>query len=104
MPHRSSLCLMASLLRDRAISAVELVDAHLRQIEKLNPKLNAFVELTADRAREEACQADQALARGDRLGSLHGIPVTVKDSFDLADHATLCGSKFRLGHRAAKDA
>ena len=95
---------MAAAVRAREISPVELVDAHLRQIEKLNPKLNAFVTVTADRAREEARSAEAAVMRGDSLGALNGVPVTVKDSFDLAGHPTLCGSKFRLGHRAADDA
>src|SRR5579859_4434633 len=104
MPHRSSLCLMAARLRDRAISSVELVEAHLRQIEKLNPKLNAFVVVRAEQARQEARLAEAAISRGEALGPLHGVPVTVKDSFDLADYPTLCGSKFRIGHRAARDA
>ena len=95
---------MAAMLRDRAVSAVELVDAHLRQIERLNPKLNAFVIVRAEQAREEARLADAAIQRGDIVGPLHGVPVTVKDSFDLADYPTLCGSRFRIGHRAARDA
>jgi amidase len=95
---------MAALVRAREISPVELVDAHLQQIEKLNPKLNAFVVVTGDRAREEARAAEAAVLRGDTLGDLHGVPVTVKDSFDIAGLRTLCGSKFRLGHRAAADA
>src|SRR5262245_36252343 len=103
MPHRHSLCVMAALVRDRALSPVELVETHLRQIEKLNPKLNAFVVVTADQARLQARQAEAAIQRGDRLGPLHGVPVTVKDSFDLAGYPTFCGSKFRLGHRAAHD-
>ncbi len=94
---------MAALVRARQISPVELIDAHLKQIEKLNPKLNAFVIVTADSAREEARAAEAAVMRGDRLGPLHGVPVTVKDSFDLAGHPTLCGSKFRIGHRADRD-
>jgi len=103
MPHRSSLCLMASMVRERAISPVELLEAHLRQIERLNPQLNAFVALTADQARRDAQESEAAVMRGDRLGPLHGVPVTVKDSFDLAGHPTLCGSKFRIGHRADRD-
>ena len=102
MPHRLSLREMCARVRDRDISPVELVDAHLRQIEKLNPAINAFVLLTADRAREEARAAEAAVARGDSLGPLHGVPVTVKDSFDLADYPTLCGSQFRRGHRRTR--
>ena len=92
------------MLRDRAVSPVDLVEAHLRQIERLDPKLNAFVIVRAEQAREEARLAEAAIQRGERLGPLHGVPVTVKDSFDLADYPTLCGSKFRIGHRAAHDA
>src|SRR2546427_401147 len=104
MPHRHSLCVMASLVRGGEVSPVELVEAHLAQIERLNPELNAFVVVMADEARRQAREAEAALRRGDRLGPLHGIPVTVKDSFDVAGHPTLCGSKLRLGHRAARDA
>src|SRR5262245_36615836 len=104
MPHRSSLSHMCALVRGRAISPVELVEAHLRRIDELNPKLNAFVEVTADQARKEARQAEAAVQHGLHRGALHGIPVTVKDSFDLAGHPTLCGSKFRIGHKAAADA
>src|ERR1700686_3690844 len=103
MPHRSSLCLIAAMRRDRAISPVELVEAHLQQIEKLNPTLNAFVVIRAEQAREEARLAGGAISRGEALRPLHGVPVTVKDSFDLANYPTLCGSKFRTGNRAAHD-
>jgi len=95
---------MASLVRGGEVSPVELVEAHLAQIERLNPKLNAFVVVLADEARRQAHEAEAALRRGDRVGPLHGIPVTVKDSFDVAGQPTLCGSKLRLGHRAARDA
>src|SRR2546422_5162864 len=104
MPHRSSLCLMATMARERQISPVDLVDAHLRHIEKHNPKINAFVRVLADEARKAAKQAETAVMRGEALGLLHGVPVTVKDSFDIAGLPTLCGSKFRLDHRASEDA
>src|SRR2546427_4291405 len=104
MPHRNSLCEMAALVRGRGLSPVELVEAHLRQIEQLNPKLNAFVVTTAGQARLQAREAEAAIRRGEPLGPLHGVPVTVKDSFDLAGYPTLCGSKFRIGHRASHDA
>jgi amidase len=104
MPHRSSLCLMATMVRERQISPVDLVDAHLRHIEKHNPKINAFVRVLADQARQSAKQAETAVMRGEALGLLHGVPVTIKDSFDIDGLPTLCGSKFRLDHRASEDA
>ena len=104
VPNRSSLCLMASLIRDRTISPVELVEAHLRQIESRNPTLNAFVAVMADDARREARERESAVMRGDSLGLLHGVPVTVKDSFDVAGLSTQVGSRLRAGHRASRDA
>ncbi|MEO7649837.1 MAG: amidase family protein, partial [Bryobacteraceae bacterium] len=103
MPFRSSLCLMASMVRERAISPIEVIDVHLKQIEKFNPGINAFVTVMADEARQAAVQAEVEIMRGGPLGLLHGIPVTVKDSFDLAGYPTVCGSKFRLDHRAEQD-
>jgi Asp-tRNA(Asn)/Glu-tRNA(Gln) amidotransferase A subunit family amidase len=103
MPYRSSLCLMASLIRERALSPLELLDAHLAQIARSNPRLNAFVSVLHETAREEARRAGSALMRGDCLGLLHGVPVTVKDSFDVAGVPTLCGSKLRCDHRASED-
>jgi Asp-tRNA(Asn)/Glu-tRNA(Gln) amidotransferase A subunit family amidase len=95
---------MAQMIRDREISPVELVQAHLRQIQHVNPKLNAFVAIMAEEAMAAAKQAEAAVARGDSLGLLHGVPVTVKDCFDVAGLPTLAGSRFRLGHRAEIDA
>jgi len=103
MLNRLTLTQMAVQLRERRISPIELAEAHLWQIERLNPKLNAFVEVFADQAREQAKAAERAAARGESLGSLHGVPVTIKDSFDIAGLPTLCGSRFRRGHRAASD-
>src|SRR5215470_10398316 len=96
--HQSSLCLMVSMVRQGAISPAELVEAHLRQIERQNPFINAFVTVFAEEARRQA----RALTRSDPLGLLHGVPVTVKDSFDIAGLPTQCGSRLRIGHRAAE--
>jgi Asp-tRNA(Asn)/Glu-tRNA(Gln) amidotransferase A subunit family amidase len=104
MPVHSSLCLMAVLVRDSAISPVELVESHLAQIAALNPRINAFVTVLQDEARAAARLAESAVMHGEPLGLLHGVPVTVKDSFDVAGLPTLCGSRFRLGHKAAQDA
>jgi amidase len=95
---------MAQMVRDREISPVELIQAHLRQIRHANPKLNAFVVIMEEEALAAAKQAEAAVVRGDSLGLLHGVPITIKDSFDVAGMPTLSGSKFRLGHRADADA
>lgn len=100
MPHRLTLTEMAALIRQRKLSPVELVDAHLDQIEKDNPSINAFVMQFPSEARAAARQAE----RDPPAGALHGIPVTIKDSFDMRDLPTLCGSRFRLEHRARADA
>jgi hypothetical protein len=104
VPIRSSLCLMVTMLRNRAISPVELVEAHLRQIEAGNPIINAFVSVFAESALAEARNCEASIARGEPLGLLHGVPLTVKDSFDIAGQPTLVGSRFRAGHRAAHHA
>jgi Asp-tRNA(Asn)/Glu-tRNA(Gln) amidotransferase A subunit family amidase len=95
---------MASMVRDREISPSELVEEHLRQIEARNPEINAFVSVFAESAREGAKASEAAIAHGEALGLLHGVPLTVKDSFDIRGQATLTGSRLRAGHRAAEDA
>ncbi|MCC6859885.1 MAG: amidase [Bryobacterales bacterium] len=103
MPYRSSLCLMASLVRERHISPVELLEAHLRQIGRRNPHINAFVTVLEEGARAAARKAESAVMRSQTVGLLHGVPLTVKDSFDIGGLPTLCGSRLRSGHRAAED-
>ncbi len=92
------------MVREGRISPSELLEAHLRQIADRNPELNAFVEVFAESAREEARTREAQRARGEPLGLLHGVPVTVKDSFDVAGFPTRAGSRLRTGHRAAADA
>lgn len=99
MPHHLTLAQMSALIRARKLSPVELVRSHLQQIERHNPQLNAFVSILAEEALAAAQQAEGQLPGG----PLHGIPITIKDSFDLAGHPTLCGSRYRLDHRAAGD-
>jgi Asp-tRNA(Asn)/Glu-tRNA(Gln) amidotransferase A subunit family amidase len=95
---------MASLVREGALSPVELVEALLRQIASCNPAINAFVTLRAEEARAEARRSEAAVKRGDALGLLHGVPVTVKDSFDVAGLPTQSGSRLRSATPAAEDA
>ena len=78
----SSAASIAQAIRGREVSAAETVEAHLRRIDEVNPKLNAVVQLASERAMDEARAADAALARGESLGSLHGVPITIKDSHD----------------------
>ncbi len=87
---------MALVVRKKEVSSVELIDAHLEQIERVNPVLNAVVLSAADRAREEAKAADIATGRGGELGPLHGVPMTIKDCFDTAGLITTGGT---LGHK-----
>ncbi|MGL6339326.1 MAG: amidase family protein, partial [Waterburya sp.] len=84
---------LAQMIRDKEVSAVEVVDAYLEQIEKHNGKINAIVTLDAARARTRAKEADEALARGENWGVLHGVPVTVKDTFETAGLLTTAGYK-----------
>lgn len=104
VPYRLSLIEMASRVRTRSLSPVELVEAHLRQIESRNPSINAFAMVLAESALEEARARERSAARGEPLGLLHGVPVTVKDSFDVAGLPTQVGSRLRIGHRASADA
>ena len=66
-------------IRIRKLSSVEVMEAHLMQIEKVNPTVNAIVTLHPDLAMDGAKAADEAISKGDELGPLHGLPTAVKD-------------------------
>jgi aspartyl-tRNA(Asn)/glutamyl-tRNA(Gln) amidotransferase subunit A len=82
----------AALIRSRKLSPVEYVDAVLKAIERANPKLNCFREVTADQARADARRAEEAVSRGEKLGPLHGVPVSIKDLLDVEGVPTRHGS------------
>jgi amidase len=103
MLNRLTLTQMAAEVCSGRASSRDVVEAHLRQIEAQNPRINAFVAIFADEARAAAKAADEARARRRALGALEGVPLTIKDSFDLAGQPTYCGSKLRLDHRAPED-
>jgi amidase len=86
---------LAALLRTREISARELLEAHLDRIERLNPGINAIVTLDAEGARAAADAADAALAAGEPVGPLHGLPVAHKDNHATAGMRTTWGSPLR---------
>ncbi len=93
---RDELCLqpaveLARLVSNREVSSSELVDAHLRRIERVHPLINALVQLDAHRALEAARSADRDLARGVSIGPLHGVPFTAKDNFETAGIITAIG-------------
>jgi amidase len=98
-----SLAHLAGLMRARKVSPVEVVEAHLRRIEELNPQLNAIVTLSPD-ALEVARRAEASIMRGETVGLLHGVPVTVKDTIQTKGLRTTAGSKMRAEFVPEKDA
>ena len=101
---RLSAAEMAGQVRRKRISPVELVEAHLTRIERLNPKLNAFISLDAERALGAARAAEAQVARGGELGPLHGVPISIKSSIEVAGLSYEAGTKLRAGCKGAGDA
>jgi Asp-tRNA(Asn)/Glu-tRNA(Gln) amidotransferase A subunit family amidase len=99
---------IAAQIRRRAISPVEVARAHLDRIERLNPRLNAFVDCQPEAVLAQAREAEKAILRSDKdkdeLGPLHGVPVSIKSSIDVAGHLCEAGTRLRAGHIAAEDA
>ena len=93
----------AALLRARKTSSVELTRACIAQIERLDGELVAFISKTLDRALTEAARADGELAAGHDRGVLHGIPVALKDLFDVQGDVTTAGSKIFADNVAKED-
>jgi amidase len=89
---------MAAAIRAREISARELLELHLARIAERNPGLNAIVSLDEERARAGAAAADEASARGDARGPLHGLPFAFKDTHDVAGWRTTYGSPLFADH------
>lgn len=95
---------MAAGIRGGEIKPTALIEAHLKRIEKLNPKLNAFVHVDAEEARREAKAADAAVESGETLGPLHGVPLSIKSSIDVKGWPCTCGSRLRANYVAETDA
>jgi amidase len=98
-----SLTELAALIQTREVSPVEVLEAHLDRIVRLNPALNAIVTLAPD-AIEKAREAEAAIMRGDEAGPLHGVPVTIKDTIETKDLRTTAGSRVRENYVPVEDA
>jgi len=90
--HYKSAVQLAALIRRKKIGCLELLDHFLGRIEKYNPKLNAIIWLDKDRARKRARAADAALKKGKRFGPLHGVPMSIKESYQVAGSTTTWGA------------
>ena len=95
---------IARRIREKKISPVQVADAHLAKIERLNPQLNAYVHIDTERVRREAHVAESALMYGASLGPLHGVPISVKSSVDVAGLRCEAGTRLRAGRIAEMDA
>jgi Asp-tRNA(Asn)/Glu-tRNA(Gln) amidotransferase A subunit family amidase len=99
-----TLAEIAQAIRSKKISPVEIVELHLKRIEALQPKLNAFVHLDPEGAREQARAAENLVLRGAQLGPLHGVPLTIKCCIDVAGWPCPAGSLLRKTYVANLDA
>ena len=95
---RLSAVEIAEKVRAGEVSAVEVTEAHIQRIEEVNPKLNAVVIPLFDQARDQAREADAKQARGEPLGRLHGVPVTIKEQYMVAGTQTTLGATNKIGN------
>ena len=93
----------ATALRARELSPLELCESYLRRIERLNPRINAYITVTAERARADARRATEDFAAGRVRGPLHGIPVALKDLFETEGIRTTGGAKIHADHVPSRD-
>ena len=95
---------LAPLIRDRKVSPVEVTEAALARAEDLQPKLNSFITILHDRAMDEAREQERAIAAGNYVGPLQGIPIGIKDNIATAGIRTTLGSKVLADHVPDEDA
>lgn len=94
---------LGSLIRQRKLSPVEVVEAHLRRIDQLEPKLNSFITLLADEAMAAARRSEEEIQQGNYRGPLHGIPLGLKDAYDTKGIRTTYGSQIFDTHIPQED-
>jgi amidase len=102
--HYGTVAEIAEGVRAKKLSPVEIVAEHLQRIDEVNPKLNVFVHRDAEGARAQARRAEDAIRQGAELGSLHGVPITLKSCIDVAGWPCPAGSLLRKEYVAATDA
>jgi Asp-tRNA(Asn)/Glu-tRNA(Gln) amidotransferase A subunit family amidase len=95
---------LAEKVRKKELSSLEVVESYLRRIDRLHGRLNAFVEVNSEGALRQARRADEAMSRGEQLGVLHGIPLSIKSSINVEGLGVEAGSRLRAGYRAFEDA
>ena len=95
---------VSNLIEDGSVSSLELTELVLKNIERMDPKLNAFIKVLSEESIEQAKKADKSRADGINLGSLHGVPVAVKDLFATKNVTTTAGSKILSNWIPEKDA
>src|SRR5579872_7262655 len=95
---------MAELIQSRKLSPVELVQAHLDPIERLNSQITAYVQIDREGALATARDAEKAIVQNKALGPLHGVPLSIKSAIDVAGMRCEAGTKLRAGHLATNDA
>jgi Asp-tRNA(Asn)/Glu-tRNA(Gln) amidotransferase A subunit family amidase len=101
---QSTIARLSAGIRSKKISPVEVVDAALERIADCQAQLNSFVHLDADGARRQALSAEAAAQRGDTLGPLHGVPITIKANIDVAGLPCPAGSVLRKDYVPRNDA
>jgi Asp-tRNA(Asn)/Glu-tRNA(Gln) amidotransferase A subunit family amidase len=95
---------MAAQVRAQNISVVELIDAHLEKIDRLNPRLNAYIHVDPERVRREARASDAIVSKKGPLGPLHGVPISIKSSIEVAGMRSEAGTRQRKDFIATEDA
>ncbi len=100
----SSVVKLAEFIRRKKISAYELTQAYIHQIQKVNPKINAIVQFKPERALSEAKKLDEMQAKGASLGPLHGVPFTLKDVYNTKNDIVTAGTLGLKNNVATEDA
>ena len=101
--HHLTIAEASSLIERQELSPVALTEAFLGRIESVDPKLNAFVTVTGERALDDARTAEQEIAAGGYRGPLHGIPIALKDIYDTAGIRTASQSHLHVDRTPDRD-